>query len=223
MHQIAGIEPRFEILNGQDPVAYILSSNVTRRHMTKGRRGMAVAKALLLSNNGTQGSTARSVGVSQSRVSHARVFLEYAAEVADEVLAGTTVLNEAYKTARERKAQQTSQEAEAEHAARNLAALKMHAPSCSSPRPQRPPTADGVLLSCGELAGFELCDEPRPTRRVFDLLLLRTLATQRVATAESGGLRGLVVRATTLRNFCRSCGRSSLKIGRAWRAFAIAS
>ncbi len=36
-------EPDVIELNGQDPIAYVLSANIHRRHMTKGQRAMAVA------------------------------------------------------------------------------------------------------------------------------------------------------------------------------------
>lgn len=42
--EMAGVEPHFEELNGSDPVAYILSANLARRHMTKGQRAMAAAR-----------------------------------------------------------------------------------------------------------------------------------------------------------------------------------
>ena len=41
----AGVEPIFEELAGGDPVDFILSLNVRRRHLTKGQRAMAVAMA----------------------------------------------------------------------------------------------------------------------------------------------------------------------------------
>ena len=41
----AGVEPIFEELDGGDPVDFILSLNVRRRHLTKGQRAMAVAMA----------------------------------------------------------------------------------------------------------------------------------------------------------------------------------
>jgi hypothetical protein len=45
----AKIEPIKEALDeGVDPVAYILSVNVTRRHLSKGQAAMAVARACLL-------------------------------------------------------------------------------------------------------------------------------------------------------------------------------
>jgi hypothetical protein len=42
---LAGVEPDFETLpDGIDPVAYILSSNINRRHMNKGQQAMAIAR-----------------------------------------------------------------------------------------------------------------------------------------------------------------------------------
>jgi hypothetical protein len=34
----AGIVPDYVLLDGADPVAYILSANINRRHMSKGQR-----------------------------------------------------------------------------------------------------------------------------------------------------------------------------------------
>ena len=42
----ADILPTFEILNGTDPVAYILAQNVKRRQLNKGQQAMAVAFCL---------------------------------------------------------------------------------------------------------------------------------------------------------------------------------
>src|SRR5271166_1034316 len=41
----ASIQPRFEVLNGTDPVAYILAQNVKRRHLSKGQQAMLTAIA----------------------------------------------------------------------------------------------------------------------------------------------------------------------------------
>jgi hypothetical protein len=41
----AGIEPRFNRLNGQDPWAYTISANVKRRNLTPGQRAYAAAAA----------------------------------------------------------------------------------------------------------------------------------------------------------------------------------
>jgi hypothetical protein len=40
---IVNVEPRFEQLNGHDPVEYILAVNVARRNLSAGQRAMARA------------------------------------------------------------------------------------------------------------------------------------------------------------------------------------
>src|ERR671922_924857 len=37
-----GIVPDYVLLDGQDPVAYILSANINRRHLSKGQRAIVV-------------------------------------------------------------------------------------------------------------------------------------------------------------------------------------
>lgn len=47
----AGVEPRFETLNGKDPVTFIMSANERRRHMNKGQRAMEAAKIGVILNS----------------------------------------------------------------------------------------------------------------------------------------------------------------------------
>jgi hypothetical protein len=35
-NELAGVQPSFRELNGQEPVAFILSQNIHRRHLNKG-------------------------------------------------------------------------------------------------------------------------------------------------------------------------------------------
>ena len=100
--RMAGVEPRFASLNGHDPVAYILSSNISRRNLTKGQRAMAVAHLCPETGQSVR-DAADMAGVGKSRVSQANTVLRHAPELADAVMAGTISLDEAYKEAKQRK------------------------------------------------------------------------------------------------------------------------
>lgn len=66
--EMVDVTPDFVELGGSDPVAFILSANLARRHMTKGQRAMAGVMAVF--NTGID--TARVVGTSPEYVSRAR-------------------------------------------------------------------------------------------------------------------------------------------------------
>jgi ParB-like chromosome segregation protein Spo0J len=106
--KIAGVEPEFDRLNGADPIAFILSMNIARRHMNAGQRAVAVAK---IYPDAARGGDRRSsskleleLPVAKGRLSEARTVLHFAPELADQVLAGKLPLNDAYAEARARKA-----------------------------------------------------------------------------------------------------------------------
>jgi hypothetical protein len=102
------VEPRIEELNGTDPVAYILATNVNRRHLTKGQRAMAVAKLYPEPEKGGRGkknSGKNPEFVDAGYVSHARTVLRWLPEIAEAVMAGTKPLNEAYAEAQRLKEQ----------------------------------------------------------------------------------------------------------------------
>lgn len=107
----AGVEPKFERLNGHDPVAYILSSNIARRHMTKGQRAMAVAQ-VLVTNTLTQGRAAQAAGLKRERVVIASAVIKWAPDLAEPVLIGAVSLDEAYAEAQKRKKAADSTEAQ---------------------------------------------------------------------------------------------------------------
>lgn len=116
-----GIEPKVEELkNGIDPVAYILSTNVNRRHLTKGQRAMAVAKLYPESRQGKKTSV-KNTDVSSEYVKHARTVLRWLPEIADLVMAGTKPLSEAYADAQQFKVDQDSE-------TQRLARLRERAP-----------------------------------------------------------------------------------------------
>lgn len=106
-----------ELPEGQDPVAFILSANVTRRHLNKGQQAMAVAKARCLLKRQSIRGAADSAGISRGQIGYASIVLEYASELADTVLAGATSLNDAYEVAQQRKTKKKQQDDEATAAA----------------------------------------------------------------------------------------------------------
>jgi hypothetical protein len=106
--KIAGVVPTTVELNGADPVAYILSSNVNRRHMTKGQRAMAVAMIYPEPEKGGRGIKASvSEEFSGTRISMARTVLKYLPAMAQEVLRGKS-LDEAYVAAKNEKTRSES-------------------------------------------------------------------------------------------------------------------
>lgn len=109
--RIAGVEPRTVELNGQDATAYILSSNIARRHLTKGQRAMAVA--MLYPVPGLKIKPAD--GLNKGSLSQARTVLRQLPEVAHQVMAGDMPLNDAYELARAAEDEASIGETERKH------------------------------------------------------------------------------------------------------------
>lgn len=101
-----------------DSVAYILSKNVTRRHLSKGQAAMVAAAAQNFSekrsNQGERSAAAAAAGVSAPRLSFAIAVLRHAPDLVGQVLSGAKELNEAYRTAMERKRAAADEEAQME-------------------------------------------------------------------------------------------------------------
>jgi hypothetical protein len=49
--ELVGVEPRYAVL-ADDPVAYIISTNVTRRHLNNGQCAIAIVRARKLTYSG---------------------------------------------------------------------------------------------------------------------------------------------------------------------------
>lgn len=95
------IAPQFTTLDPDaDPVAYVLSANVTRRHLSKGQRAMAVVLAHSFSKNWKIEDLAREADIKKTLVGYAAYVLKHAPDVPSEVLAGAIPLDVAYDDAR---------------------------------------------------------------------------------------------------------------------------
>ena len=125
--EIAGVEPRFVQLNGQDdPTAFIISANIARRHMTRGAMAMIVAQVYPDSDEKRGRGKKSSVTehfpmVSSGKLSQARTVLSYAPKLAPNVISGAMSLDQAYNKAKGEKAATENDEAK-------LAELRKTAP-----------------------------------------------------------------------------------------------
>jgi len=97
----AGIEPRFESLNGQDVRAFIVSQNINRRHLTKGQRAMALAMVLPETRQGKRETSLEIKQVNRASLSHARTVLRYSEPLADRVMSGELSLDQAFRDVEE--------------------------------------------------------------------------------------------------------------------------
>jgi ParB-like chromosome segregation protein Spo0J len=113
--KLVGVKPLFVNYEGDDPVAFIISSNLHRRHLTDNQRVMVAAKLAKLPHGGdrrsdqaarlpletpTQARAAQLLNVSPRSVRKARALDAAAPELAREVARGKLTLNAATKKAR---------------------------------------------------------------------------------------------------------------------------
>ncbi|MFD8897097.1 ParB N-terminal domain-containing protein [Streptomyces ardesiacus] len=117
--ELAEVEPEYITYSGTNPSAYTLSVNLRRRSLSKGQAAMIAAKACSVAEHDPRSDTERSArsvseqaGVSLGRIGQANTVLRYAPQLVDSVIAGAVGIDEAYQTAREKKAQADSAEAQ---------------------------------------------------------------------------------------------------------------
>jgi hypothetical protein len=106
----ADVKPTFITIES-DPIAYILSANVTRRHLLKSQCAMAYAMAYpeATAKGGRGKTTVLNTGVSSEYVTKARFVLRHAPDLAAKVMAGSS-LQDAYALTAEQKNQQEEYE-----------------------------------------------------------------------------------------------------------------
>ena len=88
-----------------------MAANIHRRNITKGQRAMAVAMIYPDPEKGGRGKKRLGdLTVSAERLSTARTVLQYAPDLATNVLTGSSSLDDAYTSARKRKKDASSNE-----------------------------------------------------------------------------------------------------------------
>ena len=100
-----GIEPYVEEINGIDPVALIISSNIKRRNMTKQQRLIAFATIKPKPEPGKRNdlTSGNLPQVDSSNLARARVVVNWAPDLATKVLKGGWPFEKAYEDAAKRK------------------------------------------------------------------------------------------------------------------------
>jgi N6-adenosine-specific RNA methylase IME4 len=132
---IAGVEPSFKEYDGDDPLAFVISLNLTRRHLNESQRAMVAARMATLKDGQrqlgqlahvpTQGDAARALNVSERSVKRAAQVRDHAApEIIHAVDQGRLAVSAAAQAAklpaeRQREIAERAAAGDA-HAARNV-------------------------------------------------------------------------------------------------------
>ena len=123
--QIAGIEPRFRDYDGDDPLAFVLSLNLHRRHLDESQRAMVAARlanlkdgqrAASIEASASQGRVAKLLNVRRSGVQRAQVIDKGAPELIQAVDRGDIAVSVAAALATASEAVQRRAVAEPERA-----------------------------------------------------------------------------------------------------------
>lgn len=173
--RVAGVAPHVRQLVGEDPTAFVMSSNIHRRHMTKGQRAMAVAmiypEPAKVKRKGSGSLESKELGFSSAMLSQARTVLSFSRPLAQSVLAGMP-LAEAYKEAKDRLDEKQSeaerQEKERAEFEANLARLRDRYPELA-----RKVVEDGLSLKAMLVEASEL-DKQAKSQRQSLFMGLRT-------------------------------------------------
>lgn len=91
----AGVDPRFEELVDADPMAFVISANLQRRHLTTSQRGIIAGK--LAAAGMKVSDAAKALNVSDRSVAKGKKVVEHSKNDAEKVTNGSITLNQAVK------------------------------------------------------------------------------------------------------------------------------
>jgi ParB-like chromosome segregation protein Spo0J len=109
---MACVTPRFMTIDGDDPLALVLSLNVSRRNTTASQRAIIaadaweMARAVKIDRKRIRDRLADQFGISNGYIQQARYLVKHDPDAADAVKRGELLLAPAYEAARQRKLRQ---------------------------------------------------------------------------------------------------------------------
>lgn len=165
---LAGVDPVFDIYEGDDAQGLVISLNVTRRHMTTSEKAMAAAR-MAPDGRAVSGKSARYVAdrfsISERTVKMARALISEAPDLASRVDAKAESVAAAYEVLKERRTIGNSTEAK-------MAKLRSEAPDFADAVAEERMTL-AEALGAAEARSREYAEKQRDAlsllRRIVDL------------------------------------------------------
>ena len=99
----SGIKAQFDPYIGSDPVKFVISKNLSRRHLNESQRAMLAAELVGLNSGQTMRKAAQTLNVSRDSVQKATRVKRASRSLTDRVKAGTIKLNAAHEQVNPRK------------------------------------------------------------------------------------------------------------------------
>jgi hypothetical protein len=104
----------FRNLDGEDPVAFIISSNIARRNLNKGQQAILLAKIFpeaerVLGKKDDAIKGAETAGFSYRRLHDAREIVRWTPDLAEKVLAERMQFDDALKAAHKKRVEETTE------------------------------------------------------------------------------------------------------------------
>lgn len=163
----AKVEPEWVTFDGDDPVAFILSSNLARRDLTKGQKAMLAVRALgsvSESDIPPQGMLAAAIGVSRPYINGAYTIADYAPDLIGLVIAAARPFDKALTEAQERKRARES-------AAEAMAGLVVEAPDLAELVKEERMSLSDALAALRERKDRQRQRQATTTRMVFEAVV----------------------------------------------------